>query len=460
MLGLGCARAADTRPVVGPGATRDEVISAYGWPSGQSRLGTKEVLTYPQGSILISDGKVERVDFSPNIQWAAPRPRPAPPSGTTVKRSEASTEFWGTNLADAMKEAQSRHARILAAFVGSDWSPPSRRFLDEVAASPDFFNTFTADFVFLKVDFPTRAAQPTERKKQNEELRARCGVTTYPALIVLSSRGEPVGVADLNKERPGSYREQITEAVAALRDLLKIKAPLEPRPNLPAAVLPPTPGKPSAPAGATGPGPTTPGAAAGDRAEDNAAAVAVSSASWTLMLGLGSGAVLALGLVWWVWRTRVQLSVRAGDGPKFSGPAVRLTDVPTPTELMAWPVAQMRTLVAAVFEATGYRTRLADHGDDATVELFRPGRAEPSVLVCCLSGATAVEAKRVREFFGTMVSTGIDSGWIVAPGGFSTEARRFAAERGIELIDGQGLISRLQALDPLVLDRLLHRVGA
>lgn len=453
--------AADTRPVVGPGASRDDVINAYGWPSGQSRLGNKEVLNYPQGSILLADGKVERVDFSPNIQWAAPKPRPAASTNSTVRKSEPAVEFWGTSLADALKEAQNRRARILAAFVGSDWSPPSRRFLEEVATSGDFYNAFAADFVFLKVDFPTRAAQPTELKKQNEELRARCGVTTYPALIVLSSRGEPLGVADLAKERPGTYREQITEAVAALRDLLKVKAPPElSRPQAPvAAPAAPAAAKAGAPVNqAASAAPTGAGGAA--PTDSQIASAAVSEASWALTIGLAGGAALAVVLVWWVWRTRVQLAVRRDDGPKFSRPAVRLTDVPTPAELAGWPVERTRSLVAALFEATGYKPRQTDHGGEVTVELLRPGHVQPSVLIACRSGDKAVEAKVVREFFGTLVASGVPTGWVVSAAGFSDEAQRFAAERGIELIDGDGLTSRLHALDPLVLEGVLSRVGA
>ena len=32
----------DAKPVVGPGATKDDVVSAYGWPNGQSKSGTKK----------------------------------------------------------------------------------------------------------------------------------------------------------------------------------------------------------------------------------------------------------------------------------------------------------------------------------------------------------------------------------------------------------------------------------
>src|SRR5882672_5359235 len=100
---LGLARAADTRPVVGPGATKDDVINAYGWPTGQSQLGAKEILNYPQGSITLANGKVERVDFSTSIPWPAPRPRPGTPAEVAAKRAEAKMfDPWTTSFPDAV----------------------------------------------------------------------------------------------------------------------------------------------------------------------------------------------------------------------------------------------------------------------------------------------------------------------------------------------------------------------
>ena len=55
-----------------PGATKDEAIEAYGWPTGQSQSGTKEILSYPQGRITLENGRVEKVDFSTSMPWPAP----------------------------------------------------------------------------------------------------------------------------------------------------------------------------------------------------------------------------------------------------------------------------------------------------------------------------------------------------------------------------------------------------
>ena len=140
---------------------------------------------------------------------------------------------------------------------------------------------------------------------------------------------------------------------------------------------------------------------------------------------------------------------------------MRLNDVPTVAELTAWSVENVRLLVAGLFEATGYQAHLRKHGGDADIELLRAGHTNPSVLVCCRPGtAGPVDAKTVRELFGTLISENVEAGWIIAPGGFSGEAQTFAADRGIELIDADGLIERLRALDQNVLVQVLGRAGS
>ena len=208
---VGWLRGADSRPVVGPGATKEEVITAYGWPNGQSQLGSKEILNYPQGSVTLENGLVERVDFSTKVPWPAPRPRPGtevPPAKTAAPQppkntTESGFDPWTTSLPLAMAQADKQGALILAVFTGSDWSPPSRRFINEVATHPDFVNPLRGDFVFLKLDFPTRVALPAELRTQNEELRARSGVTTYPALVVLSKADETEKVSGAKKTMVG-----------------------------------------------------------------------------------------------------------------------------------------------------------------------------------------------------------------------------------------------------------------
>jgi restriction endonuclease/thioredoxin family protein len=438
MVLAGWLHAQDMRPVVGPGATRDEVINAYGWPTGQSQAGLKEILRYPQGSVTLENGRVVQVDFSTKIPWGAPRAKPPPPTASTAKKNDvaAPVDDWDTNYAQAVGEATKRQVRILALFVGSDWSPPSKRFLDEVAESPEFVTQFIADFVFLKLDFPTRAKQAPELKKQNEELRAKCAVTTYPALVVLSDKGEPLAVVDLAKERPGAtYRDQMIAAVGEVRDLLRVK-PIE------VEAPPPPPEK------TTGPG-------EGTKVLD----AAMNMIANALGYFLGVGLALAIGFVWWVRRTRGQSTRPQREPPKLLKPKAVILELPTLPELVGWPTDRVRLLVSATFEAAGYKTRFPP-GREADIELLRPGHTKPTVLVRCRPGIVgAVGPKIVRELFAMVIAESIETGWVVSAGGFSKEAQVEAKERGVELISGEDLLERLHNLSAAALSAVLNRAA-
>ncbi len=450
--------AADTRPIVGPGATKDAVIDAYGWPSGQSHSGTKEILTYTQGTVTLDNGRVERVDFSPNVPWQTPRPRPGPTPTSTAKPANDAFDPWTTSLATAKAEAAKQHGRILAAFTGSDWSPPSQRFLDDVAKHPDFVNPLMGDFVFLAVDFPTRVAPPEELRKQNEELRRRCGVSTYPALVVLSPAGEPLAAVDLTKESTAeNYRATVIAAVLEVRDLLKTKPqqivppkPIATAPAVPTA-LPPAP--PPTPAPATVAGDAKPSQASG------LVGAIMSSARWDLLLGLGGGAVFVALLVWWLWRSSPVVN-RAKEEPQKSVlTGLGLGGLPTAAELATWPVERLQLLVTGLFEAGGYQVT-PRASNPSEFNLVRTADPKVRVIVSCWAGAAGpAHAKAIRELSGTLVAEDVANGWFVAVGGFFDEARTVAKERDIALIDGEDLLGRLRQLPRFALVRALGRAS-
>lgn len=430
--------AADGRPVVGPGATKDEVIDAYGWPTGQSQAGAKEILIYPQGRVVLDKGRVEMVDFSLNVPWPAPRPRPGTPGGG---------ESWYTNWPEALKEAQRRHVRILILFVGSDWSPPSRQFLTEVAESTDFLTAFLGNFVLLKLDYPTRTTQMKALRTQNLELRERFEVTTYPALIITEPDGKLAARVDLNKSRPGdSYRVQVIAAVREARDVL----PVLPGPATTGA------GASATPATATNE-PGAPAAAAGGNGDvGSAAAASMSSAGWALTWGLGGGTLLAVVLVWWLRRNRQVVSGEVST--TVSRVADAASGLPSVVEMAEWPHARLRAIVGVVAEADGFVVKERAGGAEGDLALMRRGEERASVIVLCAPTTTGpISAKRVRELFGVITIEEVRTGWYVAMAGFSAEAREYAQEHGLVLINRDAFREQLRALPERDLARAMLR---
>lgn len=434
------ANAADLRPTVGPGATKEEAINAYGWPTGQSQAGTKEILSYPQGKITLENGRVERVDFSTTLPWPAPRARPAAATSSTAKaKPDAPLDFWLTNFAEAAADAKRRRVRILALFTGSDWSPASRQFQDEVEFQTDFVNTVTGDFALLRLDFPTRTAQPPELRQQNGELRARYGVTTYPSLLVLDAEGKLVAQVDLGKIRDGEpYRAQVMAALRDVKNLLG-SAPRAPSPDLTPAAAPAR--DPTAPPGRL------------DEIKQS-----LTNAGSLLTLGIIGGLVLAGIMLWLLWRNRPARP----SGPR-APMASRIGDaasgLPSGAELRQWPVEKVRTLAAALAEAENYVVAVRAGGSDPDLALVRRGESQPRVLVACAAGGP-IGPKRMRELVGALAVENVAMGWFVSPGGFSAEARSYAKQNNIQMIDVDALLSLLRDLPPLALPKVIARINA
>lgn len=73
------------------GATKQQVIEMLGWPGSSSAAGNREILNYPEYSILIVDGRVEKLERKPAPQKKPVRPRPTTekPAGPTSKTTTA-----------------------------------------------------------------------------------------------------------------------------------------------------------------------------------------------------------------------------------------------------------------------------------------------------------------------------------------------------------------------------------
>jgi protein disulfide-isomerase len=428
------ASAAEPMPTAGPGATKDEVIKIHGRPTRQSKLGDREFLFYPKGQLMLDHGKVERVDFSAGLP--APKPAPHAPSPTTPSTAKIDTPVdpWVQRFVDATREATARKARILALFTGSDWSPASRQFQDEVASHPDFINTFGADCVFLRLDFPMRTPITDDLRQQNRQLRERYGVTVYPTLLVLTAAGEKLATVDFAKLPTGaSYRDRVITAVRLADSTIGTKvAPgtVEPSPPAPAVM------------------PTT----------SVEVSTILTRARLLVIGGLSAGTVLAIVIYWLVWRKRIK------PAPPVATIAERISEaasgVPSPAEIRAWSKARLRAIASGLAETEGYTVEPAIGGDSDLV-LKRPGENKPCMLVCCVPASEGiVHAKQLRELVGTLTAEGVPSGWFISTMGFGFDARVYAGEQNLLLMDEERLLAKLRDLPPLLLSRVLLQATA
>ncbi len=177
------------------GSTRDEVIAVYGLPRAELSAGSREILTYADGRVILMDGLVSKLELPPKSRPPAPvaaavPAAPAPVVAAPPRAVEApARDVWLTSYAEAQAEAAASKRRVLALFTGSDWCPACMDFEQNVAHHPDFLATTHASFVLLKLDYPRANDQPAAVRATNEELRKRYGITAYPTLLILSPDG-------------------------------------------------------------------------------------------------------------------------------------------------------------------------------------------------------------------------------------------------------------------------------
>jgi restriction system protein len=108
-------------------------------------------------------------------------------------------------------------------------------------------------------------------------------------------------------------------------------------------------------------------------------------------------------------------------------------------------------LAAAYFEALGFTVRVSPPRASGNVDisLSPEGSASAAVLVRCEPwNAYRVGIKPVRELRAAMTSARIGEGILLSASSFTQEAAAFAAKEKIELIDGAGLLLKLEALTP------------
>ncbi|TXH45247.1 MAG: restriction endonuclease [Burkholderiaceae bacterium] len=102
------------------------------------------------------------------------------------------------------------------------------------------------------------------------------------------------------------------------------------------------------------------------------------------------------------------------------------------------------------YRIKGIRAETTDLGADGGVDirLFQddgdPGRC--TAIVQCKAWSQAVGVKLIRELRGVMAHQSVEKGFFMVPNGFTDDARAFAAENRITLVDGRLFLAMLERL--------------
>lgn len=225
------------------GSTREQVVAEFGPPRGSTKAGSKEILTYPQGRVVLVLGQVSEMTMAatppPAPVAVSPAPsgpaKPATAPEVMAQRTQAlnqvltgpggksATEPWLLDFEAAKAEASRDKKRILILFTGTDWCGPCQEFQAQVAHNPEFLKTFSPSFVFLKINWLRNTPQPPAEAAQAARLRQQYGIASFPSLLVLAADGTQLTRVDTSKGRAASstadyFTQAIDEARIATRD--------------------------------------------------------------------------------------------------------------------------------------------------------------------------------------------------------------------------------------------------
>lgn len=451
MAALGSAghlMASDSMPAIAPGATRAELIEAYGAPTGRSAYGNIEVLYFKNAQAKLSNGKLERLSLKPVSQPAivlesSAAPAAAPVIAPTKEVISPLASAWLTDIETALRDAARRNSVVLALFTASDATPTSRQFQKEIVLHPEFVNAFRTRYVLLQVDFPVQAERMmADANEQNETLRDRYGVRDMPALLILSGTGEKIAEVEISKAVPGNaFRGRLIGAVSGAYELPQ---PAEPVP-MPPPIVPPLPA----------PTPVV------------VAPMEVTSALETARY-LITGAMVVGTLIAGVMLFAVWLLLRKVNKPvsvtRNTSMAARIdqaaSGLPSFDEIRVWPKETLCNVITRLAETEGYLAEPQPFGSDKDLVLKRPGNPAPQIVVRCVTGnAGVIPVRRVREMAGMLAAEDVPAGWFIAPMGFAVETRAFAEQNNIRLMDGAGMLNRLSDLPMFALPKVLGAAG-
>lgn len=112
------------------------------------------------------------------------------------------------------------------------------------------------------------------------------------------------------------------------------------------------------------------------------------------------------------------------------------------------------------YEAIGFTVTTVPHGADGGIDatLYKDGMASPIAVVQCKAWRSPVKVEPVRALGGVMHSKQVKRGIFWSLAGFiGKPVQTYAAEAGIQLLDGAGIVERIRALDTDKQARLLAR---
>lgn len=142
---------------------------------------------------------------------SAKRTSPATIQQTAFETSVAAPT-WHDSLTAAIAEAKANDKLILADFTGSDWCHYCVKLKKEVFDTPEFKSWASDNVVLLELDFPKRSQLSPAVREQNEMLKSRFNITSYPTVLLLDAEGNIQAKMGYERGKSSSQWVQLAES--------------------------------------------------------------------------------------------------------------------------------------------------------------------------------------------------------------------------------------------------------
>lgn len=122
---------------------------------------------------------------------------------------------WVSDYAVAKQNSKESGIPILIFFTGSDWCGPCKMLVADFFESETFHKNVPKKFILYKADFPRNRTLVTKQQAlDNNRLKGRYSVGTYPSLVVVNGKGKKMGLMKgYNLGRNTTYHYSFLEAV-------------------------------------------------------------------------------------------------------------------------------------------------------------------------------------------------------------------------------------------------------
>jgi ssDNA-binding Zn-finger/Zn-ribbon topoisomerase 1 len=158
---------------------------------------------------------------------------------------------------------------------------------------------------------------------------------------------------------------------------------------------------------------------------------------------------------------------QAKNTANISKTTSKTTQPPKPPKPGEWSLDVIKSLdwkvfeelCAAYFVAMGRRAEVTENGADGGVDVLLYGQDNPEkvlgIIQCKAWSNKPIGVKAIREMFGVMHDIGCPLGVFAATSGYSDDAKAFAKDKHIKLLDASELLKLIQALPAETQSKLL-----